>query len=253
VIEMNRDLSGKVALVTGASKGIGAGIAKGLAAAGAAVAVNYNRDPAGAARVVAKIEQAGGRAIAVGANIADRTQVEALVEEAVEAFGGLDILINNASIYEFKPAQDVTEADFHKQFDINVVGTLLVTQAAVKRFPRVGASVINISSLASSGDTPGSLVYAATKAAVNAMTSVLALELAARKIRVNGIMPGYTDTEGAAVLGVKGSPWEEKLLANTPLGRSGLPSDFGPVAVFLASAASGWITGQTISVSGGLR
>ncbi|MEI9929491.1 MAG: glucose 1-dehydrogenase [Rhizomicrobium sp.] len=250
---MSVELTGKVALVTGASKGIGAGIAKGLAAAGAMVAVNFNSDRRGAERVVEEIERGGGRAIAIRANIAHLSEVEAMVSETVKAFGRLDILVNNASIFEFMPMADVSESAFRKQFDINVVGTLLVTQQSVKHFPPDGGSVINISSLASSGNTPGSTVYAATKAAVNAMTSVLAIELAARRIRVNGIMPGYTDTEGAALLGVKGTAWETKLLADTPLGRPGLPSDFGPVAVFLASEASGWITGQMISVSGGLR
>jgi 3-oxoacyl-[acyl-carrier protein] reductase len=246
-------LAGKVALVTGASKGIGTGMAKGLAAAGAAVAVGYASDRAGADRVVAEIEDTGGRAIAVKADVSRTAEVEVMVAETVRRLGPLDVLINNAAVFDYKALPEITEKHFHEHFDTNVLGLLLVTQHALRHFNPAGGSIINVSSLSARGNNPGQAVYSATKAAVNAITGVLALELAGRHIRVNGVMPGYTDTEGARAFGVRGSELEARLIAGTPLRRAGVPSDFGPVAVFLASDASGWITGETLSVSGGLR
>jgi 3-oxoacyl-[acyl-carrier protein] reductase len=250
---MNRILEGRVALVTGASKGIGAGIAKALAAAGASVAVNYASDSDAAQRVVADIERGGGRAIPVKADISKGDQVRNMVAVIVAALGPLDVLVNNASVYRFMPLDAITEAEFHRQFDTNVLGTILVTQEAVRHFRKEGGSIVNIGSLASNGSGPAQALYAATKAGLNALTAVFALELAPRNIRVNGILPGYTDTEGARTLGVAGTDMERRLLEQTPLGRAGTPEDFGPVAVFLASNASAWITGDTLKVSGGLR
>lgn len=250
---MSEKLDGKVAVVTGASKGIGAGIALGLGAAGASVVVNYATDQAGADRVVEQIGRSGGRAVAVGANVSIREEVNGLIDRAAKAFGPIDILVNNASIFRYMPLEKITESEFHQQFDINVLGTILVTQAAVLNFNTKGGSIINISSLASTGPKATQSVYAATKASVNMLTAAFALELAPRGIRVNGIMPGYTDTEGARAFGVAGTEYEKQLLRDTPLGRAGVPADFAPVAVFLASDASGWITGETIRVAGGLR
>lgn len=250
---MDLSLVGRVALVTGASKGIGAGIAKGLAGAGAAVAVGYARDRAGAERVVTAIQEAGGRAMAIGGDLTRVVEAEEVVAKTVEAFGLLDIVVNNAAFFEYLPLADITQEHFHRHFDTNVLGPLLVTRSAVRHFPARGGSIINISSLSSSGNRPGRVVYSATKAALNAITRSLALELAERNIRVNGIMPGYTDTEGARSFGVPGSPLEAQLIAGTPLRRVGVPDDFAPVAVFLASEASGWITGELLRVSGGAR
>ncbi len=246
-------LAKRVALVTGASKGIGAGIAKALAGAGAAVVVGYSRDRPGAERVVAEIADAGGRALAVGCDVSSAADIGQLVDQAVGAFGFLDIVVNNAGVFEYKGITEITEEHFHRHFDANVLGPILLVQRAIRYFPAPGGSIINISSLSAGGDKPGRVVYSASKAALNAVTRALALELAERNIRVNGIMPGYTDTEGARAFGVPGSALETQLLAATPLRRAGLPSDFGPVAVFLASDASGWMTGEILTVSGGMR
>ncbi len=251
---MNRDFAGKVVLVTGASKGIGAGIAKAFGEAGACVAIAYARDLEGAQGVAREIEAAGGRAVTVQCDLAQTAEVEAMVARTVAAFGPLQVLVNNAGTFDYKPLAQITETHFHKIFDTNVLGLLMATKVAVANFDPAGGSVINISSLSAGGDSPGRAVYAASKAAVNAITKVLALELAERKIRVNGIMPGYYDTEGARSFGVPGSEAEARLLAATPLGkRPGRPSDLSPVALFLASPASAWMTGEILTVSGGLR
>lgn len=247
-------LAGKVALVTGASKGIGAGIAQAFGAAGARVAVGYRRDRAGAERTVAAIEAAGGRAIPVQGDLARTADTEAMIAQTVAAFGRIGILVNNAGVFEYRSIADIDEAHFHALMDTNVLGVLATTKHAIAQFDPAGGSIINISSLSAAGNSPGRAVYAAAKAAVNAITRVLALELAGQNIRVNAIMPGYFDTEGAQAFGLRGSEAEARLLAATPLAkRAGLPSDLSPVAVFLASAASGWMTGEILTVSGGLR
>jgi len=246
-------LEGKVAVVTGASKGIGAGIARSLGEAGAAVAVNYSSDREGAQRAVDAIVKAGGRAIAVQGNVANARDVKVIFAAAVEAFGRVDILVNNAGVYKFDTLADVTEAEWRRQFEINVLGTLLATQEAAKRFGDAGGSVINISSVVSTNPIAGSVIYSATKAAVDNMTLTLARELAPRRIRVNAIAPGATRSEGAETLGMIGSDMEKQLVANTPLGRLGEPSDIAAAAVYLASEGAGWITGETIRVAGGLR
>ena len=246
-------LKGKVALVTGASKGIGAGIAKALAAAGAAVAVNYASSKQGADLVVADITAAGGRAIAVGGDISNTADVQRIFKETLQAFGRLDVLVNNAGVYRFDPIETVTEGEFHRQFNTNVLGPLLATQEAVKYFGPEGGNVINISSTASSMSLPTTSVYAATKSALDTVTRVLAAELGPRNIRVNAINPGGVVTEGLHTLGVIGSDFEKDMVSKTPLGRIGQPEDIGPIAVFLASADSGWVTGETFRASGGLR
>lgn len=248
------ELENKVALITGASKGIGAGIAKTFGEAGARVAVGFGHDREGAERVVAEITAAGGQAMAVQGNLVQSRDIEAMVAKTVEIFGPLDIVVNNAAVYDFKMLPDIDETHFHHIFMPNVLGLLTVTKAAVAKFNLAGGSIINISSLAALGNSPASAVYSASKAAVNAITKVLALELAERKIRVNAIMPGYFDTEGARAVGVKGSEQEARLIAATPLDkRPGHPSDLSPVALFLASQASGWMTGDILTVSGGFR
>ncbi len=247
------ELAGKVALVTGASKGIGAGIAKGLAEAGASVVVNYASSREGADRVVAEIERAGGKTIAVQADIANRADVEKMFAKTVSAFGRLDVLVNNASVFSHAAIADITAAQFHQMFNINVLGTIFVTQHAVKHFGAQGGSIINIGSLSSRRFKAGAAVYTATKSALNGITGVFAVELASRKIRVNAILPGFVDTEGARAFGVLGTEWEKQLIAATPLGRVGLPSDLAPVAVFLASDASAWLTGELIAASGGMQ
>jgi 3-oxoacyl-[acyl-carrier protein] reductase len=248
-----KDLAGKVAVVTGASKGIGAAIAKALAGAGAAVVVNYASSKEGANRVVAEITGKGGKAIAVQGDVAKTGDVQRLFQETKKAFGGLDVLVNNAGIYKFEPIEAVTEAEFHREFNTNVLGLILVTQEAVKHFGPEGGSVINIGSVASTKTPQMSVVYTATKGAVDAITGVLAKELGPRKIRVNSINPGGVETEGVHTAGVAGSDFEKQMVAETPLGRFGQPEDIAPVAVFLASAASAWVTGETLLVSGGLR
>jgi 3-oxoacyl-[acyl-carrier protein] reductase len=246
-------LTGKVAVVTGASKGIGAGIAKALAAAGAAVVVNYSSSKEGAAKVVAEIAAKGGKAVAVQGDVSKATDVQRLFAETKKAFGPLDVLVNNAGIYQFGPLEAVTEGEFHRQFNTNVLGLLLTTQEAAKHFGAEGGSVINIGSIASRTTPPMSAIYSATKAAVDAITGVLAKELASKKIRVNGINPGAVETEGFHAAGVAGSDFEKQMIAQTPLGRLGQPKDIGPVALFLASSDSGWLTGEILIASGGMR
>jgi 3-oxoacyl-[acyl-carrier protein] reductase len=246
-------LTGRVAIVTGASKGIGAQIAKELAAAGAAVVVNYAGSREGAETVVSEIKAAGGKAVAVQADVAKLEDAQRLVAQTVKAFGAPDILVNNAGVYEFAPLDAITAEHFHRQFNINVLGLLQVTQEAAKHFPAKGGSIINISSVVSTLSLPGSSVYAATKAAVDTITRVLSQELGGRKIRVNSINPGMIETEGARSQGIIGSDFEKNVLAQTPLGRIGQPDDVAKVALFLAAEESGWITGEAIRTSGGLR
>ena len=245
-------LSGKIAVVTGASKGIGAGIAKGLAAEGAAVVINYASSKDGADRVVADIKAKGGKAIAVQGDVAKAADVEKIFAETKRAFSRLDILVNNAGVYNLLPLEDVTEEDFHRHFNINVLGLLLATREAAKLFGDEGGSVINIGSVANDLNPPNTVVYTATKGAVDAVTRVLAKELGPRKIRVNAIKPGFTDTEGTHAVGHIGSDFEKQLVTQTPLGRTGQPDDIAPVAVFLASDELRWVTGDTLAVSGGL-
>jgi 3-oxoacyl-[acyl-carrier protein] reductase len=246
-------LAGKVAIVTGASKGIGASIAKHLAEAGAAVVVNYASSKAEAERVVAEITGQGGRAVAVQANVARPADITRLFAEAKAAFGRLDILVNNAGIYEFAPIEEVTEENFHRQFDLNVLGLLLATKEAVKHFDATGGSIVNISSIASTATPPSASVYSATKAAVDAITRSLAKELGPRNIRVNAINPGMVETEGWHAAGLAESDFHKQVEAQTPLGRIGQPQDIAPAAVFLASADAGWISGETLLIAGGLR
>jgi 3-oxoacyl-[acyl-carrier protein] reductase len=246
-------LEGKVAVVTGASKGIGAAIARYLAAEGAAVVVNYASSKEGADRVVAEITRKGGKAVAVRANLAEEADVRRLFSEAEKAFGRLDILVNNAGVYEFAAIEEVTAGHFHKMFDLNVLGLLLASQEAVKRFGPGGGSIINISSVAATTAPPTTSVYSATKAAVDAVTRSLAQELGPRKIRVNSINPGMVETEGWHAAGIAESNFHKQVESQTPLGRIGQPQDIGPAAVFLASSDSAWITGETLYISGGLR
>jgi 3-oxoacyl-[acyl-carrier protein] reductase len=246
-------LTGRVAIVTGASKGIGAQIARELSAAGAAVVVNYAGSREGAEKVVGEIKAAGGKAIAVQADVAKLEDVQRLVAQSVKAFGAPDILVNNAGVYQFAPLEEVSAELFHLQFNTNVLGLLQVTQETVKHFGAKGGSIINISSVVSKLSLPGSSVYAATKAAVDTITRVLAKELGGRKIRVNSINPGIIETEGTQTQGIIGSDFEKNVLAQTPLGRIGQPTDVAKVAVFLASEDSGWITGETLITSGGLQ
>ena len=246
-------LAGKVAVVTGASKGIGAAIAKHLAAEGAAVVVNYASSKDGADKVVNFITRNGGKAIAVKADVAKKADIDQLFAEANKAYGQLDILVNNAGIYEFSPLEGVTEDHFHKQFNLNVLGLLLTTQAAVKHFGPNGGSVINISSSASTLTPPNASVYSATKAAVDAITRSLAKELGPRNIRVNAINPGMVETEGLRSAGLHESDFRKQLESQTPLGRIGQVQDIAPTAVFLASSDSAWITGETFVITGGLR
>ena len=246
-------LANKVAVVTGASKGIGAGIARALAAEGAAVVVNYASSKEGADRVVAAITGNGGKAIAVQGDVAKAADVKRIFAETKKAFGKLDVLVNNAGVYQFAPLEDVTEDEFHRQFNTNVLGLILATQEAAKQFGDKGGSVINIGSVASRLTPPASVVYSATKAAVDAVTGVLANELGPKKIRVNSINPGGVETEGFHAQGLAGSEFEKQMIAKTPLGRTGQPADIGPIAVFLASDDSGWLTGETLLASGGMR
>jgi 3-oxoacyl-[acyl-carrier protein] reductase len=245
------DLKGKVAIVTGASKGIGAGISKGFAAAGAAVVVNYASSREGADRVVAEITGKGGRAIAVQGDVSKAAEIQRLFEETKKAFGSLDILVNNAGVYEFEPLEAVTEAEFHREFDTNVLGPILAIQEALKYFGPDGGSVINISSKASISPTPNSVVYSATKSAVDSITRALAVELGPRKIRVNTIAPGGTESEGLDRVGILGSDFQRQIVSETPLGRFGKPEDIAKTAIFLASDDASWLTGERISASGG--
>jgi len=251
--ENTKKLDEKVAIVTGASKGIGAAIAKHLAAEGAAVVVNYSSSKEGADRVVDEIAKQGGKAIAVRANMAKKAEVERLFTETKKAFGKLDILVNNAGVYEFLPLENVTEEHFHKHFDVNVLGPLLATQEATKYFGPEGGSIINISSSASMSAPPTASVYSATKAALDTITKSLAKELGPRKIRVNAINPGMVETEGVRDAGFLGSDFQKMFETQSPLGRIGQPDDVAPAVVFLASPDSGWITGETLVVSGGYR
>lgn len=244
-------LAGKVAVVTGASKGIGAAIAKHLAAEGAAVVVNYSASKAGADKVVGEIKAEGGKAVAVQANVAKKSDIEKLAAETKRAFGPIDILVNNAGIYEFAPLEQITEDHFHKQFDLNVLGLLLTTQEMLKHFNPAGGSIVNTSSVAATLGMPGAAVYGGTKAAVEAVTRSLAKELGARGIRVNAVSPGMVETEGFHAAGLTGSDVQKQTVAQTPLGRIGQPQDIAKVAVFLASPDSGWITGETLTVAGG--
>jgi 3-oxoacyl-[acyl-carrier protein] reductase len=248
-----KKLTGKVAVVTGASKGIGAAIAKQLADEGAAVVVNYASSKAGADRVVAEITGKGGKAVAVQADLAKEADVRRLFAEAKKAFGRLDILVNNAGVYEFAPLENVTAEHFHRMFDLNVLGLLFATQEAVKHFGAAGGSIINISSVAATSTPPTTSVYSATKAAVDAVTRSLAKELGPRKIRVNAINPGMVETEGWHASGIAESDFRRQVEAQTPLGRIGQPQDIAPAAVFLASNDSGWITGETLYIAGGSR
>ena len=250
---MAQKLSGKVAIVTGASKGIGAAIAKHLAADGAAVIVNYSSSKEAADRVVAEIESSGGKAIAVKANMAKKAEIENLFTETKRAFGRLDILVNNAGIYEFSPLEGVTEEQFYKHFDLNVLGLIFASQQAVKHIGSAGGSIINISSVASTTAPANTSVYSATKAAVDAVTRSLAKELGPRKIRVNSINPGMVETEGVHAAGIMESDFREEVESKTPLGRIGQTQDIAPAVVFLASEESAWITGETMRVSGGLN
>jgi 3-oxoacyl-[acyl-carrier protein] reductase len=247
------DLKGKVAIVTGASKGIGAGIAKGFAAAGAAVVVNYASNREGADSIVADIIAAGGKAIAVQGDVSKAADVKRLFETTKASFGALDVLVNNAGVYRFEPLEAVTEKEFHREFDTNVLGTILTIQEALRYFGPNGGSVINISSIASLNPTPDSVIYAATKSAVDSITRGLAKELGARNIRVNAIAPGGTASEGLAAAGILGSDLEKQIVGITPLGRFGQPEDIARVAVFLASDDSSWLTGERITASGGWR
>jgi 3-oxoacyl-[acyl-carrier protein] reductase len=250
---MSSRLTGKVAIVTGASKGIGAGIARSFAAAGAAVVVNYASSRDGADRVVAEIAAHGGKAIAVEGDVSKTDDVRRLFAATKEAFGALDVLVNNAGVFRFDPLEAVTEDEFHREFDINVLGTLLATQEALKHFGPAGGSVINISSVVSTNPVANSVVYSATKGAVDTITRALATELGERRIRVNAIAPGGVETEGVHTLGIIGSDFQKEMIAKTPLGRFGQPDDIARVAVFLASDDAAWLTGERLTVSGGLR
>ncbi len=244
------NLKGKVALVTGASKGIGAGIAREFAARGAAVAVNYSGSKAAAEKVVNDINAAGGKAIAVQANVADSNAIGPMVETTARELGPIDILVNNAGIYEFGPIENITPQHFHKQFDVNVLGLLLTTKAALTHFNPNGGSIVNISSVVVDG-VPGLSVYSATKGAVDAITASLAKELGSKKIRVNSLNPGMIETEGTHAAGFIGSDFQKEAVGRTPLGRIGQPQDVATAAAFLASEDSAWINGQAIYASGG--
>jgi 3-oxoacyl-[acyl-carrier protein] reductase len=249
----NGKLTGQVAVVTGASKGIGADIARHFAAEGAAVVVNYSSSKEGADRVVDEITKRGGKAIAVQANVARKAEVERLFSATKKAFGKIDTLVNNAGVYEFSPLEEITEEQFHKHFNVNVLGLLFATQEAVKQFDSAGGSIINISSAVTSLTPPNASVYTGTKGAVDAITRTLAKELGPRNIRVNAINPGMVETEGVIAAGFNEGEFRKGVEAQTPLGRIGQPKDIAPAAVFLASSDSGWITGETLRAAGGLR
>jgi 3-oxoacyl-[acyl-carrier protein] reductase len=246
-------LTGKTAIVTGASKGIGAAIAQGLAAAGAQVVINFAADQAGADRVAARIRDMGATAIAIKANVSDPADVARLFAETKAKFGAPSVLVNNAGVFKFGPLGSITPEEFRRQFDTNVLGTLLASQQAEKHFPEAGGSIINISSIASFSAMPNSSVYAATKAAVDQLTRALAKELGPRGIRVNAVAPGHTVTEGLESAGLVNAEMDNNVIAGTPLGRLGRPVDIAPAVVFLASDAAAWITGERIASSGGLR
>jgi 3-oxoacyl-[acyl-carrier protein] reductase len=250
---MSKKLEGQVAVVTGASKGIGAAIAENLAAAGSVVVVNYASSRAGAEAVVNRIRQTRGKAVAVQADVSKLEDVRRLFAETKKAFGKLDILVNNAGFYEFAPLEAISAEHFHKQFDLNVLGLLLTTQEAVKLFGPSGGSIVNLSSMAATLTPPNTAVYSGAKAAVNAITRSLAQELGPRKIRVNAVSPGVVETEGLHAAGISGSDFQKQFEAQAPLGRSGRPQDIAPAVVFLASAESAWITGEALTISGGVR
>jgi 3-oxoacyl-[acyl-carrier protein] reductase len=249
---MAQKLAGKVAVVTGASKGIGAAIAKELAAEGASVVVNYSSSKPGADKVVSEITTKGGKAVAIQANISEKADIERLFTETKKAFGKVDILVNNAGIYEFSPLENVTEEHFHKQFNLNVLGLVLASKEAAKYIDGNGGSIINISSAVSTFTPPNTAVYSATKASVDAVTKTLAKELGPRKIRVNAINPGMVETEGVHAAGFAESDFRKQLESQTPLGRIGQVGDIAPAAVFFASNDSAWITGETLVIAGGL-
>ena len=248
-----KKLANKIAVITGASKGIGAGIAKSLAAAGASVVVNYASAKAGADKVVEEIKEAGGKAIAIQGNVTSAADLAQLFEETNTTLGPVDILVNNAGVYQFGAIEEITAEDFHRQFDTNVLGLLLSTQAALKHFNTAGGSIINIGSVVSSITPVASSVYTATKAAVSSITHVLAKELGGKNIRVNSINPGMIETEGTHTAGFIGSDFEKAAIASTPLGRGGKPDDIADIAVFLASEDSRWLTGEILLASGGVR
>jgi 3-oxoacyl-[acyl-carrier protein] reductase len=246
-------LTGKVAVVTGASKGIGAGIAKALAADGASVVVNYASDKSGADKTVAEISKAGGKAVAVGASVAKSADIEKLFDETKKAFGKVDILVNNAGVYSFAPIEEITEEEINRIYSTNVTGLLLTTKAAVKLFPSEGGSIINIGSVVSELTPPNSAIYTGTKGAVDAITRVLAKELGPKKIRVNAVNPGLTITEGTDAAGITGSDFEKNAVADTPLGRAGKPDDISDVVTFIASDDARWVTGSLLQAGGGIR
>jgi len=248
-----KKLENKVAVVTGASKGIGAQIAKSLAEAGASVVVNYSSSKEGADKVVAEIASKGGKAIAVQGNVSKKADVDRLFDETNKTFGDVNILVNNAGIYQFGNIEEINEEQFHSQFNTNVLGLLLATQGAVKSFGTNGGSVINIGSVVSRITPPGSAIYTATKGAVDSITQVLSKELGPKKIRVNSINPGMVETEGTHTAGFMGSDLQKWAEQTSPLGRIGQPNDIAPVAVFLASDDSAWLTGETILAGGGVR
>ena len=246
-------LQGKVAVVTGASKGIGAGIARALGAAGASVVVNYASDKAGAETVVADIKTGGGQAVAVKGDVSKAADVKHLFDETRKTFGKLDVLVNNAGVFKFAPLEETTEVEYQRQFGINVLGPLLATREALPLFGSAGGSVINISSVVSRMGIPGSAIYAGTKGALDTITQVLASELGPRKIRVNSINPGMVESEGTHAAGFIGGDFQKNIEAQAPLGRIGQPEDIAKVAVFLAGDEAGWLTGERISASGGHR
>lgn len=246
-------LNGKVAVVTGASKGIGAAIAKRFAAEGASVVVNYASSREGADRVVSEITAAGGKAVAVGGNVAKAADVAKVFEETKKAFGPVDVLVNNAGVYAFQPVLELTEDEFHREFDINVLGPLLATREGVKHFSPNGGSIINVSSVISEKPLPNASIYAGTKGALDAITRILAQELGPKRIRVNTIAPGAVETEGSRDLGVVGGDFEKVLIGRTPLGRLGQPDDIAGLALFLATDDARWVTGERISAAGGYQ
>lgn len=250
---MSKRLAGKVAVVTGASKGIGAAIARRLAADGAAVVVNYASDGAGAERVVAEITEREGRAVAVRADVSKEADVVRLFEEAKGAFGRVDVLVNNAGVYEFAPLEQVTAEHFRRQYDLNVLGLLFATREAVRHFGPDGGSVVNVSSVAATSAPPNASVYSGTKAAVNAISRSLAQELGPRKVRVNAVNPGMVETEGVHAAGLAESDFRRQIEAQTPLGRIGRPDDIAPAVAYLASDEASWVTGETLYLSGGFR
>jgi 3-oxoacyl-[acyl-carrier protein] reductase len=246
-------LTGKVAVVTGASKGIGASIAKELAAQGASVVVNYASSKEGAEKVVAEITKAGGKAIAVGGSVAKAAEIDRVFAETKKAYGKVDVLVNNAGVYAFAPLEAITEEEIDRIYDTNVRGLLLTTKAGVALFPPEGGSVINIGSVASEQTPPTSAVYSGSKGAVDAITRVFAKELGPKNIRVNSVNPGPVVTEGFKAAGIEGSDFEKGMIQGTPLGRLGQPDDVATVVAFLASDDARWVTGSLLQAAGGLR